>query len=486
MNRCKFAVLAAVLTSALPLSAIAGEAEEALIAKVVAAYGGDALTTISNYTVEDRFTNITYGQGHTPTLSELGTSTQILIRDIENQKTSVDGWFTGRGGSNQNATISDGEKAYTINYQAGTYGEAGNADPYVFAGGTMRSSDVLLVHELNKVKDKATLSDDTQYMNRAHHVITMPFPSSPDLNLYIDAETFLVSKMLRVNPQLGNLDYVYSNYKKHNGITYASSINFFIAGVPNFISNTHELRFNTNLPDGIFDIADNLKPESERIDTSEMRATKISDQVYHVGQGNAYTLFINNDAGIIGAGGYAGLTARFERFQSEVDNYLPLSYQVVTHHHSDHVGGVGDAVELGARLVTVNDNLEAIRQATSSELDDRDFVRIGKRATFGTGRDRVEVYEVSTIHAASFLVTYVPTAKTIFIADHFGSPFEKSTPVANQSTVDMLAALEALNLDIKKITTAHNARVFSMADLRASVAEFKETVCSGNRPVCSS
>jgi len=485
MIRSKLAVLVVFLTVLTPLKTNAGEAEESLIDKIVAAYGGEALTSIKNYKVEDKFTNITNGQGHTPTLSELGSSNSILIRDIENQKASSDSWSTSRAGGNQYATISDGENAYNINYQAGTFGEAGNADPYVFAGGTMRTSDALLVHQLNTVRDKATLGEDAQYMNRMHHVVTMPFPSSPDLNLYIDSETFLVSKMVRVNPQLGDLEYVFSDYKKNSGITYASGMSFYIGGVPNIISNSHELSFNNDLASEMFELADGLEPEGERIDTSEMRATKISGNVYHVGQGNAYTLFISNNVGITAAGGYPGLTERLERFQSEIDNYLPLSYQIVTHHHSDHIGGVGEAVNLGARLVTVAENTDAIRQSTSVKLTDRDFVNIGKRATFGSGRDRVEVYEVSTIHAASFLVTYVPAAKTIFIADHFGSSFEKAIPVAGQSTVDMLAALEELELDIKTITTAHNARIFTMADLKSSVAAFTVPVCSGNRPVCN-
>jgi len=404
--------------------------------------------------------------------------------DLKNNKTSFDTWFKGRGDGAQSRTISDGKTAYTIDHQTGTYGEANNADPYVFAGGSMRTADVLLVRELEKVKDKAVLSDDTHYMNRPHHVITLPFPSSPDLNLYVDAETFLVSKMRRVNPQLGNLDYVYANHKNNNGIWYASSINFFIAGTPNLISTKHEFSFNPDISGDMFDLPASLKEQGKRVDTNEMRATKISEGVYHVGQNNGYSLFINSDAGIVGVGGYTALANRFALYQKEIDNFTPLTYQVITHHHSDHLGGIDEALNLGAKLVTVSDNIDAVKQASSENLDKRDFVTVGKRATFGKSRERVEIYEVSTIHAASSLVTYVPSAKIIFIADHFGTPFADTTPVANQSTVDMLAALDVLNLDIKKIATAHSARIYSMSDLRKSVSDYRKSVCSGNRPVC--
>ena len=41
----------------------------------------------------------------------------------------------------------------------------------------------------------------------------------------------------------------------------------------------------------------------------------------------------------------------------------PLRYQVVTHHHSDHLGGIGEALDLGATLVTVAGNVEPITEA---------------------------------------------------------------------------------------------------------------------------
>lgn len=482
MNNKLIAVLG--LLSTVPFTVIAGEAEDELIAKVTQAYGGDALLNMSNYRIEERYISPTGGQGHRAGLVEIGKSAQVLTVDLKNNKAVYDSWNFGRQGGSQYATVSDGEKAQNINYMAGTYGDAQNADPHVFAGGTMRTTDTVLVYELNRAKAEAKLAEDTRYMNRPHHLISMPFPSSPDLQLFIDSETFLVSRMLRVNPQLGNLDYVFSNHKKHNGISYASNIDFFIAGNPNLIGTQHDVTFNLDLPADTFTLASNLKPESERIDASNMMVNKISDRAYHVGQSGAFTLFVDTSMGTIAAGGYAGLQGRFEHFQTESNKYKPLTYQVVTHHHNDHIGGVAEGIALGAKLVTVEENVQEIKNGTTPTPKDRNFHTIKSRATFGDGRDRVEVYEVSTIHAASFLVTYVPAAKTVFIADHMGSPYAKGTPVANQSTVDMLAALEALNIDIAKIATAHNARIFSMQDMRASVAAYKPNICAGDRPIC--
>lgn len=468
----------------LPGLTFAGEKEDELITKVTEAYGGDLIRELASFRIEDRFIAPATGQSISPDLTEVGSSRQVLVVDIKNNRAVYDSWNEGRQGGFQNSVISDGENAQTINYQSGTYGKAANADPKVFAGGTMRTSDTVLVYELNQVKDKAVLGEDVVYMNRPHHTLSMPFPSSPDLKLFIDAKTFLVSRMQRINPQLGSLDYVYGKHKQHNGVGYASTINFLIAGVPNIISTMHEATFNFEPSADLFALADGLEAEGERIDTSEMLVNKISDRVFHIGQGGGFSLFVDSGVGTIAAGGYPALKARFARFQSESDNYQPLTHQVVTHHHSDHIGGMAEAIELGARLVTVDENVAAIKAGTSPTPEDRHFYRIGSRASFGRGSNRVDIYEVSTIHAASFLVTYVPADKLVFIADHMGSPFAKGLPVANSGTVDMLAALEALDIDIRKIATAHNARIFSMQDMKDSVAAYKPSKCSGDRPIC--
>ena len=481
----KVTTILIVLIFCLPLYSIAGEKENELIDKVVAAYGGDVLANLSSYRVEEHYSSITIGQSHSPQLTEIGHSRSVLIRDLKNNKTVYDNWGTGRTGGFQGSTVTDGEKGQNVNYQTSTYGDANSPDPYAFAGGTMRTSDSVLVYELNKAREGAKLLEDEQFMNRAHHVLTMPFPLSADLKLYIDAKTFLISKMNRNNPQFGDLDYVYSRHEERNGIYHATELNFFIAGVPNLISTHRDASFNFDLPADAFSIPQNFTQEADRIDTSEMLVRKISDRVFHIGQGNGFSIFVNTSAGVVAAGGYAALTARFDRFKQESKVYKPLAYQIVTHHHADHIGGLGEAINLGAQLVTVDDNVQTIKDGVTPTPNDRDFLKISSRVSLGEGRNRVEVYEVSTIHAARFLVTYVPSEKMVFIADHMGSPFAQGTPVANAGTVDMLAALEGLNIDIRKIATAHNARIFSMQDMRDSVANYKPSVCAGNRPVCS-
>jgi glyoxylase-like metal-dependent hydrolase (beta-lactamase superfamily II) len=96
----------------------------------------------------------------------------------------------------------------------------------------------------------------------------------------------------------------------------------------------------------------------------------------------------------------------------------------------------------------------------------------------------VEIYDVATIHAKHFLVTYVPSQKLVFIADHLNSPYETGIPTASLNTTTMYEALLALDLDIKKIAIAHGARVFTMKEMQASVDAYSPQVCMADRPVC--
>lgn len=483
----RFSLLAAMTFSA-TFSAFADDEEDAALAqtieKIILAYGGEKLLSLSSYSIDDQFLSPTIGQGHRPDLVEVGESAQSLRVDIKANKSSYDTWSEGRSGGFQGATISDGKKAYSIDFSASTYGEANSPDVYTFAGGTLRTSDTILAYELNKAKDQVEMLDDQAYLNRPHHVLKMPFPNSPDLHLFVDSQSHLISKMVRTSPSAGELTYLYTGRDIVDGISTATRTSFYVAGELNLVSVKHKLLFNPQFPADAFDLPKGFKAQGERIDGSSMKVNTISKGVHHLGQNGGYSLFVNTSMGTVGVGGYAGLNQRFERYQKDSNNRKPLSYQVVTHHHSDHIGGLSEAVELGATLVTVDDNIQTIKDSLSDSSENANIVRVNSQLSLGEGRSRVEVYDISTVHAESFLLTYVPSEKLIFSADHFTSQFVTGTPTANKGTIDMLRAIDALELDVAKIATAHSARIFSIKEMRKSVAEFKPVKCTGKRPVC--
>ena len=143
-----------------------------------------------------------------------------------------------------------------------------------------------------------------------------------------------------------------------------------------------------------------------------------------------------------------------------------------------------EALALGARLVTVGANVETIRTASSSEPESGRFLLVDQRMTLGSGSDRIEVYEVTTMHAESYLLVYAPGTRTLFTADHFGSPYVEGVPTANLNTLSLFEALQPLQLNFNKIVTAHGGRVFTARDLRNSVDAFEDWACPEDRALC--
>jgi glyoxylase-like metal-dependent hydrolase (beta-lactamase superfamily II) len=456
-----------------------------LVDKVVAAYGGDALAGLRNYEIVDSYTAANLGQSWSPDLTSIGSNSFRFINDLENNRAYSENYFRGRGGIFPNLVIVNGEDAWNVNLQTMRYGEAASGDPYTFGGGVMRTTDTLLARELDKARKTAEYLGETEWMNRTHAMVKMPFPQSPELTLYIDSESGLITRMSRDNPALGRLDYLYEKHEPIDGLVAATRVNFVVAGSPNLIGAGREIRFNRALSPVTFQLPAGVEPEAERIDQTQLIVNRLADNVYHIGQNGGYSIFVDTGKEVIGCGGYPGLAQRLDTFREKTGSHRPLRYQVVTHHHQDHLGGIDEALDLGATLVTVPDAIPEIRKYSAQAPENGRFLTVNGRMTLGEGSGRVEIYDVSTIHSFSNLLFYVPSTRTLFLADHFGGPYAEGVPVANANTASMAEALEPLDLNYSRIVTAHNARVYSARDFTRSVERFRDFDCPDDRPLCS-
>ena len=480
------ALLLALMCLSAPLSAQEdGEKLSALIDTVVTAYGGDALVNLKNYEIIESYVSPATGQSWHPQLTDIGRFNFRLVHDIENDRLYAESWFNGRAGQFPNLVIVNGDGAFTVNLLTKRYGEAASSDPYVNAGGIMRTTDTLLARELHKSREAAEYLGEAFWMNATHETVKIPFPQSPDLTLFINPTSGMITRMTRENPQLGLLDYVFTDHAPQDGLVAAQSVNFSVAGDPNLLGTGRELRFNRSLAAATFQLPAGLEQEAERIDASEMVVNRLSGNVYHIGQNGGYSIFVDTGSEVIGCGGYPGLTDRLARYREETGSFRPLRYQVVTHHHQDHLGGLDEALSLGATLVTVDHTVPVIRDNSQLNPEDGRFLTVNERMSFGDGRGEVELYDVSTIHSASNLLFYVPSVRTLFIADHFGGPFADGIPAANPNTVSMSEALAPLDLDINRVVTAHNARVYTGRDFEASVKAYRDYDCPDDMPLCS-
>lgn len=485
MNRIKICLLALAL-SAVPAASQEQEDKVSPLAdKVVAAYGGEALRSLRNYEIVESYLSANVGQSWDPDVTGVARNNFRFVNDLENGRAYFEAWFKGRGGITPALTILNGDQAWNVNLQSREYGAANPGDPYAFGGGVMRTTDTVLALEFDKAREAAEYLGEAMWMSRAHEMVKIPFPLSPELTLYIDAETGLIARMVRDNPQLGRLDYVFEDHDTIDGVVTAKRVNFSIAGDPNLLGTKRVVRFNQSLPADLFELPGGLEEEGERTDASQLTVNRLARNVYHIGQNTAYSIFVDTGTEIIGCGGYPGLAQRLETFRQQTGSHRPLRYQVVTHHHSDHLGGIDEALALGATLVAVDEVVPEIRKYSQQSPESARFLAVNGRMTLGAGDGRVEIYDVSTIHSFSNLLFYVPSTKTLFMADHFGSPYAEGVPVANVNTVSMAEALAPLDIDFKRIVTAHTARVYSARDFENSVQRYRDYDCPDERPLCA-
>lgn len=479
--------LTLLLIACLPLQLLAEENAEltTLIDEVTEAYGGDRVRNLKSLRIENKFLVANIGQGHSPLRTEVSKNNVILSADLANKRFHFEAWANARAGYFQSATFVEEESGTFIDYQNRRYNTAPQTDLYIVAGGTLRTNDTFLVYEMNRIKDQVTLTGKEEFMGRPHTKLTMPFPSSPDLTLYIDDETKLVSRMLRINPQVGDLDYIFDNHRENGGVIAASDITFSIAGDVNLASYKTATTVGIELDDDLFKVPADFSEAGERVDGTVPVANKISNDAYHVGQGPGFSLIVRTSDGVVAAGGYPGIGTRMAQFHEEIGAHYPLMYQVITHHHNDHLGGIGEAAAMGAKLLTPAANFDVVKETvTGHVLEDSDFMAVGERMTIGTGKSRVELYNVSTAHSDDYLVVYLPGEKTVFLADHVNTPFKEGLPNANRNIVTMYEALQALDLDIKQVVNAHSSRVFSMKDLAETATNYVEITCVMDRPIC--
>ena len=144
---------------------------------------------------------------------------------------------------------------------------------------------------------------------------------------------------------------------------------------------------------------------------------------------------------------------------------------------------MNEVVELGAKFVTVKSNMQTIKEALSAEIDDTQFITVDGKRSFADGK--VEVFDISTAHAEHYLLYYVPEAKLVFSADHFGTNLEEGLPVAGLNMVTFRAAVEALNLGDVRFVSAHGVRQLSMNDLRTATDAYSPGVCPTGFDICS-
>ncbi len=452
----------------------------ALIDKVSEVYGVDKLNRARTVRIEQDM-RIDYGShGYTPDINQHSPSRRHYVFDLKNKRGSAEYLTKITGNHYHGRTAPLGDGYVFIDYGNSTY-EPQDSEGYISEfGGTIRTSDTLLAHALNEYRDTATDGGTVLWLGRPHDLVIFDFPASPPLTLYIQPSTSFIAKMTRTLPDGMVLSYTFSDHITRRGVTFAREQMFYPGfDTPSRVFNRNVV-LNARADRKVFEIDPEIVQEPERLEQSEMTAEKVSPRAHHVGQGEAYSTFIDMGGYVIGLGAQEGLAERLEAYRAIIGFSKPLRYLLLSDHHTEEIAGALDAANLGAVLIAT----PGAKPATLRVLGDLDTMPEIRYVDAELRIEDVRIKNVSTAHASRVLVAYSADDKILYQSEHYASPYKSQGFYAKYSAVTLHEALKDSGFDPEWLLSASNRKPESWADFEAAVQNFNPSSCRRNRAIC--
>lgn len=474
----KFSTAAAVLTAgcllfsngllaeSLPLKSV-NKANE-VIAAAIKAHGGDeALENLQSVVQKTTLATWQTGQSRNPGPPyDKGQGANLQAIDLENRVYFSHNTGEGGGYVFDQGVIINGEDSWQLNHRAGTAAPISEPDFDTQSGPFIRVTPPLLIKQLQARAGQSNWLGEVNIDGKMHDVVTLVMAVGPVLSLYIDQQSHMLTRMERVLPPFGQVEYQFTDYQEIGGIPFNQSFMLFVNGEENLDIDIMETKINVPVSD-YAQLPESLQKVAA-VTPDDMSIKEVAENVYLAGGNGTYTLFAVQPDSVVAVGGTLIVPEAVKLLREKVTD-LPISHGVLTHHHSDHVPGAATYAEMGATLVTFAENESVVRKAAGNEIVKLSFFE--GEMSLGSGPARVELYNIGpTPHAENILIAWLPEQKLIFEADHFPQPANGVIPPAVPATVAFAAALDRLGLDYRKITGTHSSRVAGPGDMKAALS----------------
>lgn len=460
----------AVQAESLPLKSV-NKASEVIDAAVAAHGGAEAIGNLKSLVQKSEFVNIATGQSRKPGPPyDRAHSAIVNAVDLENGVFFTRNNGSGGGYDFDNGTLIDGDNSWQLDFRADTAAPLLEPDFATQSGPFVRVTPVLLMKQLQARRAQSNWLGVAEIDGRKHDVITLVMEVGPALGLYIDQETHMLTRMERVLPPFGQVEYRFNDYTTIDGVAFNQKFELFVNGDENLVVDVKETQLNVPLRQYTQAPA-NLRKVAA-IAPDPMSTNEVREGVFLIGGNGTYAMFVEMNDYVVAVGGTQTVEASIGEMRREIAN-KPIRYGVLTHHHNDHVPGAAAYAAEGATIVTFKENEEVVRTAAGNENAKLEFVE--DRMTISDGERVLELYNIGpTPHAENLLIAYLPQEGIIFEADHFPQPRNGAIPPAVPATVAFAKALDELGLDYQIIIGAHSPRVGTRADLRSALG-YQET-----------
>lgn len=451
-----------------------------LVNDLVKAYGGSTLLEVSSLRIDDNYKALYTDQGVSAISTEVYKNNFTLLIDFKNKRKSLTSWEKKERGQRLTRQVFDGQQGRLEDLFHNTYRLNFGLNFENIGASLYRSHDTLLVYSLSNAKDTAQYLGESFYRGELHKKLSFEVIKDHPFILFINSKTDLITKMARVYPNR-RIEYIFTNHKKVDGIYYAADLQINIDGKPQIISVSREIQLNPPV-NNAFALAPEMTKSPQAIDVSKMNVRELGEGVYFVGQGYTYSLFVDSGNDLLAVGGNHGLKHRYEALIQHIGVDKPLKYQVVTHHHSDHIDSMPDAAMLGANFILVSEHVNSVQNLFEQPLPATRFKTIEKRASLLNGL--VEVIDMPSSHSAHNLIVHVPKAKVLFVADHFSTDLKQGLPPADKGTVILRDTVEKLALDAQFFLGAHGPRVLKRSELEIVADSYRDFPCPEGIKAC--
>ena len=239
-----FLVCGSVGAESLPLQSV-NKAGEVIDAAIEAHGGAEAIGNLNSLVQKSEFINFATGQSRSPGPPyDQGQQENMNVIDLGDEVFVTHNTGQGGGYDYDGATIINGDNSWQLDYRADTAAPIAEPDYHTQSGPFTRVTPVLLMKQLQARQAQSNWLGEAELDGRMHDVITLVMEVGPALGLYIDQESHMLTRMERVLPPFGQIEYHFLDYTMIEGIAFNQKFKLYANGAENLIIEVKQTELN--------------------------------------------------------------------------------------------------------------------------------------------------------------------------------------------------------------------------------------------------
>jgi glyoxylase-like metal-dependent hydrolase (beta-lactamase superfamily II) len=372
----------------------------------------------------------------------------------------------------------------------------------LFSWGTQNSPEITLRRNVVDLLLSAAQSGsdtepagDKEFTGRTTKVAGAKTKSGESVAMYFDPQSKLLAGFETTDSEAlaGDVpaEYIVTDYKSVDGVMLPHKITIRKNG-----RNYSEVQYasaaiNDPAAEKDFDIPEAASKEADEAiaagEYSPIALTKIADGTYFARAYSHNSMIVEFPAwlAVVEAPYTNAQSATLERALEQQFPGKPIRYVAVTHHHSDHIGGVRGMAAAGATVLVEKGHEPALRTMLDAHFTHPTDALENKRVA-GQKVGAIEVYEGKKVlsdgkqslelyaftgspHADPMVLAYVPSARALFQSDLW---FPGTGGAGNPAARQLLESIHKLKLKPATNVGGHGG-VAPFAELEKAIAAMK-------------